>query len=326
MTPPLPKNPAVTPVAGEPMSKDSDFSSSDSRMFAKQARDDDRVTTGDTRKVADYFSYTTTRVIVLPGTPGLKNPSEAVSGSESPKTERRLVLAPGSRPDSMMVEIDDAPWTFETAMEESGHSHGPDPAYDVRQARSGPNVLLAEMRPVPDLDALIHTQDHQSDGPRDVMEGNLAAHDHPDPAPYSYYPEAATGPGPSVATTSSVDDDEESESECESDAFRPGSPTITLDSTAVEKLRQLEPRPCTDCPPPRVGKGKKFVRKVRNAACRPIVLKVILGRELACPTKEALRMLARGEELPPELVLRPPEWVTVTVPIAVSGETAKPQA
>ena len=45
----------------------------------------------------------------------------------------------------------------------------------------------------------------------------------------------------------------------------------------------------------RVRKRSLFVRKARNAAARKTILKITLGRQLAMPTKEALRQLAHGE-------------------------------
>ena len=43
------------------------------------------------------------------------------------------------------------------------------------------------------------------------------------------------------------------------------------------------------------GKGRLFVRKARNAALRRSVLVVMLGHQLAGPTKDGLEALARGE-------------------------------
>ena len=40
-----------------------------------------------------------------------------------------------------------------------------------------------------------------------------------------------------------------------------------------------------------------FIRKTRNAAARKTILKITLGRELALPTKQALRRLAKGEDV-----------------------------
>ncbi|KAI9720391.1 MAG: hypothetical protein M1812_002897 [Candelaria pacifica] len=59
-------------------------------------------------------------------------------------------------------------------------------------------------------------------------------------------------------------------------------------------------RPISDMTPPvlpRPAKGKVVVRKVRNAAWRPFLLKIALGRQLAAQTKPGLRMLAKGETL-----------------------------
>ncbi|KAI9679950.1 MAG: hypothetical protein M1817_004965 [Caeruleum heppii] len=48
-------------------------------------------------------------------------------------------------------------------------------------------------------------------------------------------------------------------------------------------------------PPPETRKSKLILRKARNLAMRHTLLKVLLGRQLAGPTKGALRTLARGE-------------------------------
>ena len=51
------------------------------------------------------------------------------------------------------------------------------------------------------------------------------------------------------------------------------------------------------CVPVKVKKRKTALRKARNLAARKIILKATLGRQLAVPTKEALRRLAKGEDV-----------------------------
>lgn len=51
------------------------------------------------------------------------------------------------------------------------------------------------------------------------------------------------------------------------------------------------------CVPVQVKKRKTALRKARNLAARNIILKATLGRQLAVPTKEALRRLAKGEDV-----------------------------
>ncbi len=47
----------------------------------------------------------------------------------------------------------------------------------------------------------------------------------------------------------------------------------------------------------KVKKRSLFVRKARNLAARKTILKMTLGRQLAAPTKQALRQLAHGETI-----------------------------
>ena len=47
----------------------------------------------------------------------------------------------------------------------------------------------------------------------------------------------------------------------------------------------------------RVRKRSLFLRKARNIAARNTVLKMTLGRQLATPTKQALRRLAHGDTI-----------------------------
>ena len=48
---------------------------------------------------------------------------------------------------------------------------------------------------------------------------------------------------------------------------------------------------------PKMKKSSKAVRHTRRIAGREIVLKVLLGRQLAKPTKQALKSLAKGEDV-----------------------------
>ena len=48
---------------------------------------------------------------------------------------------------------------------------------------------------------------------------------------------------------------------------------------------------------PKMKKSSKAVRQARRIAGRGIVLKVLLGRQLAGPTKQALKSLAKGENV-----------------------------
>ena len=47
----------------------------------------------------------------------------------------------------------------------------------------------------------------------------------------------------------------------------------------------------------RVKKRSLYLRKARNLAARKTILRLTLGRQLAVPTKEALRHLAKGESV-----------------------------
>ena len=50
--------------------------------------------------------------------------------------------------------------------------------------------------------------------------------------------------------------------------------------------------------PARTGKRKLYLRKVRNLAARRVFLNATLGRKMGSQTKDRLRRLARGEEVP----------------------------
>ena len=70
----------------------------------------------------------------------------------------------------------------------------------------------------------------------------------------------------------------------------------------------------------KVKKRKLFLRKVRNAAARKTILKITLGRQLAVPTKQMLRLLASGESLTiPDISKPGVEAATMLVPQQAVG-------
>ena len=67
-------------------------------------------------------------------------------------------------------------------------------------------------------------------------------------------------------------------------------------------------------------KRKLYLRKLRNAAARNIILKATLGRQLAIPTKQMLRLLANGENLTvPDVSEKAAEVATILVPPEAVG-------
>ena len=59
--------------------------------------------------------------------------------------------------------------------------------------------------------------------------------------------------------------------------------------------------------PARTGKRRLYLRKVRNLAARKVFLNATLGRKMGSQTKDRLRRLARGEEVPsPSISTEPP--------------------
>lgn len=70
----------------------------------------------------------------------------------------------------------------------------------------------------------------------------------------------------------------------------------------------------------RVRKRNLYLRKFRNAAARKMILKATLGRQLAVPTKQMLRLLADGENLTsPDLSKPGVEAATMLVPQEAVG-------
>ncbi|KAF6240323.1 hypothetical protein HO173_001934 [Letharia columbiana] len=80
----------------------------------------------------------------------------------------------------------------------------------------------------------------------------------------------------------------------------------------------------------RVKKRKLYLRKFRNAVARKTILKATLGRQLAIPTKQMLRLLANGENMTvPDLSKPGVEAATMLVPQeavgSVTGAVLLPQ-
>ena len=80
----------------------------------------------------------------------------------------------------------------------------------------------------------------------------------------------------------------------------------------------------------KVQKRKLYLRKIRNAAARKTILKATLGRQLAIPTKQMLRLLANGENLTiPDVSKSGVEAATMLVPQeavgSVTGAVLLPQ-
>lgn len=69
-----------------------------------------------------------------------------------------------------------------------------------------------------------------------------------------------------------------------------------------------------------VKKSKLYLRKLRNAVARKTFLKITLGRQLAIPTKQMLRLLANGENVTvPDLSKPGVEAATMLVPQEAVG-------
>lgn len=80
----------------------------------------------------------------------------------------------------------------------------------------------------------------------------------------------------------------------------------------------------------KVRKRSLYLRKLRNATARKTILKATLGRQLAVPTKQMLRLLANGENLTIPEPLKPGvEAATILVPQeavgSVTGAVLLPQ-
>lgn len=80
----------------------------------------------------------------------------------------------------------------------------------------------------------------------------------------------------------------------------------------------------------KLPKRKLYLRKFRNVAARKTILKATLGRQLAIPTKQMLRLLANGENLTvPDMPKNDVEAATMLVPQnavgSVTGAVLLPQ-
>ena len=70
----------------------------------------------------------------------------------------------------------------------------------------------------------------------------------------------------------------------------------------------------------KLQRRKLYLRKIRNAAARKMILKATLGRQLAIPTKQMLRLLANGENLTvPDVSKSGVEAATLLVPQEAAG-------
>ncbi|KAI9886409.1 MAG: hypothetical protein M1823_001798 [Watsoniomyces obsoletus] len=67
---------------------------------------------------------------------------------------------------------------------------------------------------------------------------------------------------------------------------------VLSDTSSDESMKDIE----TGTPKP--SRRRLFLRSARNAAMRPTILKLLVGRQLAGPTKAALRAAAKGEPIP----------------------------
>lgn len=164
ISPLLPQNPSVTPVtpAGY-MAPDQTVSHPPSPSFEGDRIGLDSTIHG-TRTPMDYFSLPTC-VPVTTGTPVLEAGSRPQLEPQTTDLIQRPLLASDSRPDSMVVNVDAAPWMVDFPMDGAGS----DVPFDVRSNTTGP---LAERQPLPDLSELFQPPSYQSDGAKDVMPDN----------------------------------------------------------------------------------------------------------------------------------------------------------
>ena len=74
-------------------------------------------------------------------------------------------------------------------------------------------------------------------------------------------------------------------------------PDASLMNESPMQIMSLKPIAWQAPKDQKVQKRKLYIRKIRNAAARKTILKATLGRQLAVPTKQMLRLLANGENL-----------------------------
>lgn len=303
VSPQLPRNPAVTPAGvDEQTALDRESSPSDSStIHVKEKENQDEANRAPKDGVIDYFSIPT-RFVLHPETPA--NAGAAIiedSVEASSRLDETHLAAPTSRPDSMLVHVSDTPITadFPTG------KFDPDLLFENGKARTKHNSSLPEMQPVSDLDSLIRPPERAA---RDVMEVSQASH------------EAGEGLGspPSInlvqpPSTPAVEDlmaalqDVDMESMLDNSRLRPLSQDVTAALLANSVPFELEAELSTAGTYSQRQKKGLMVRKIRSATLQPVILKLMLGRQLAAPTKAALNLLARGEELGAGLVTGIPQ-------------------
>ena len=161
ISPLLPQNPSVTPVtpAGWMTSGQTVSHPPGHSLERDQIGLDGTV--HEPRRPTDYFSLPTC-VPVTTGAPVLEAGSRPQLEPEPADLIRRPLLALDSRPDSMLVNVDDDPWMIDSPMDDAG----PDISFGVRGTTTGP---LAELPTLPDLSQLSQPPSYQSDGATDVM-------------------------------------------------------------------------------------------------------------------------------------------------------------
>ena len=123
------------------------------------------------------------------------------------------------------------------------------------------------------------------------------------------------------------------ERESMSPGTNPQSSHTTLEDNLMESPMQtmsLKPIAWQAPGDQKVQKRKLYLRKIRNAAARKTILKATLGRQLAIPTKQMLRLLANGENLTiPDVSKSGVEAATMLVPQeavgSVTGAVLLPQ-
>ena len=96
-------------------------------------------------------------------------------------------------------------------------------------------------------------------------------------------------------------------------------PDATLDECPMQTM-SLKPIAWQAPEDQKVKKRKLYLGKMRNAAARKTILKATLGRQLAIPTKQMLRLLANGENLTiPDVSKSGVEAATMLVPQEAVG-------
>ncbi len=161
----------------------------------------------------------------------------------------------------------------------------------------------------------------------------------PNPVPYYatpkimvHSPSQSFGADDQISPT--IDEVSTNERQSLSEARSSQPPHSTLDGNRIDappiQSMSLRPIAWQASKAQKVGKRKLYLRKIRNAAARKTILKATLGRQLAIPTKQMLRLLADGENLTvPDLSNNSVEAATMLVPQeavgSVTGAVLLPQ-